>query len=213
VKGKYNRHRSNQEEAILHVAGDLFISKGIENVKMNDIAREARLTKPTLYKYFRSKEEVAIRIFQRVTRNWEEKNRTEVWNAQGNGFFLIERFVNHHFDHLLKNIQEAGFLVEFDLLYAKKWSVEEGMKIIGVHLEEDHKNLLRVVSLGQSDGSVRSDLDRDMIVAGIFNFNSGMMIRLGMFGKKLEQEYNTDLSSLFRDLCRIFLDGLRPLEK
>ena len=54
--GQYTKHRQNQRETILNEAEDLFIKKGIEQVTISDITKIARITRPTVYQYFSSKE-------------------------------------------------------------------------------------------------------------------------------------------------------------
>ena len=48
------------------------------------------------------------------------------------------------------------------------------------------------------------------MLAAIFNFNSGMLSRVGEMGNKLEGEYGLSLEAIFSQVARIFLDGLRP---
>ena len=44
------------QQQILHVAKTLFTKKGFSNVSMRDICREAHVTAPTVYYYFKNKE-------------------------------------------------------------------------------------------------------------------------------------------------------------
>ena len=44
------------QQQILHVAKTLFTRKGFSNVSMRDICREAHVTAPTVYYYFKNKE-------------------------------------------------------------------------------------------------------------------------------------------------------------
>lgn len=49
-------------ERIIGVSKILFLENGIENTKMDDIAKAANMSKSTLYVYFRSKEEIVLCI-------------------------------------------------------------------------------------------------------------------------------------------------------
>lgn len=52
------REREQKQLAVLHAAVRLFNQKGFRNTSLDDIARALRITKPTLYNYFASKEEI-----------------------------------------------------------------------------------------------------------------------------------------------------------
>lgn len=47
------------------------------------------------------------------------------------------------------------------------------------------------------------------MLAAVFNFNSGMMSRLGELGDKVEGEYGLSVQTIFGQVSRIFLDGLK----
>jgi AcrR family transcriptional regulator len=205
----YTAHRENQREWILEVAEDLFIQKGIEQVTMGDIADASHITRATVYKYFANKEEMAAEIFKSVTRGWVERDEREVWSFQGNGYELIERFVNSHFNYLFQNRREASFVAEFNYLYAKEWSTETAMKLFSENLEGERQKLLDAVRQGQAEGSLRADVDAELVLATIFNFNSGMMSRLGELGDKVENEFGIGAQTIFMQICQFFLDGIK----
>lgn len=208
--GIYAAHRENQREWILEVAENLFTQDGIERVTLADIARAARLTKATLYRYFSSKEEMAQEIFKVVTRGWGERNQREVWAPPGSGYDYIERFVTAHFNYLFHNRREARFVAEFNYKYAQAWPAELMSQLLAETLGEERQRLLDCIRQGQKDGSLRPDIDAEVLLATIFNFNSGMLSRMGEMGDKLEGEYGLSLEAIFSQVSRIFLDGLRP---
>jgi AcrR family transcriptional regulator len=208
--GIYAAHRENQREWILEVAQNLFTQDGIEAVTLADIARAARLTKATLYRYFASKEEMAQEIFKVVTRGWRERNEREVWSLPGNGYEYVERFVTAHFNYLFQNSHEARFVAEFNYKYAQAWPAELMSRLLAETLSEERQRLLDCIRAGQQDGSLRPDMDAEVMLAAIFNFNSGMLSRVGEMGDKLTGEYGLSLEAIFSQVARIFLDGLRP---
>jgi AcrR family transcriptional regulator len=209
----YGHHRENQREWILDVAEDLFIQKGIEKVTIGEIAASSRLTRATIYKYFPNKEQIAQEIFKIVTKGWVERNEREVWNSQGNGYDRIEKFLTTHFTYMFQTPREARFVAEFNYLYAKEWPVETVAKLISETLGVERQHILDCIHRGQADGSLRTDVDPDLIMASIFNFNSGMLSRLGEMGGKIEGEYGVDVRAIFTQICRIFLDGLKARAK
>lgn len=208
--GIYAAHRENQREWILEVAENLFTQHGIEAVTLADIARAARLTKATLYRYFSSKEEMAQEIFKVVTRGWGERNAREVWALPGSGYEHVERFVTAHFTYLFHNSREARFVAEFNYKYAQAWPPELMNQLLAQTLSDERRRLLDSIRSGQAEGSLRADIEPEVMLAAIFNFNSGMLSRVGEMGDKLEGEYGLSLEVIFTQVARIFLDGLRP---
>lgn len=207
----YANHRESQREWILQVAEDLFIDQGIEKVTIADIASAARLTRATLYKYFTSKEQMAQEIFRIVTQGWAERGQREVWSVPGTGFESVERFLQSHFHYLYENPREAHFIAEFNYLYAKEWSVETMTTILAETLGEERAALLNSIRRGQEDGSIRTDISPEVLLAVIFNFNSSLISRLGTFGTKIEGEYGLSVQDIFEPICRVFLDGLKAV--
>lgn len=55
-----------QRQRILAGAADIFSRRGYRGTSMNEIAATVQLSKPTLYHYFRNKEEILIRLYEDV---------------------------------------------------------------------------------------------------------------------------------------------------
>ena len=66
------REKEQRRNDIIDVAEKLFFAKGYEEVSMDDIAKEIKLNKATLYRYFMSKEALFFTVVLRgVTINYE----------------------------------------------------------------------------------------------------------------------------------------------
>ena len=72
-----------RREAILHAALTLFQLRGLENVSLNDIAREVGLAKSNLYRYFESREHIYLVVLQRLATKFEQRIYTELENLKG----------------------------------------------------------------------------------------------------------------------------------
>jgi AcrR family transcriptional regulator len=205
----YVNHRENQREWILDVAEDLFIQKGIEQVTIGDIAEASRLTRATIYKYFSNKEQMAQEIFKSITKSWRDRNEHEVWGFQGTGYERLEKFITVFFGYLFQNPREASFVAELNYLYAKQWSAEMFANTMLENLKEDRQFVLESIQKGIADGSLRADMDPELMLAVFFNFMSGTFSRLGEMGDKVEKEFGHGTQVIFSQICRVFLDGLK----
>lgn len=205
----YANHRENQKEWILEVAEDLFIQKGIELVTIGNIAKASRLTRATIYKYFANKEQIAQEIFKSVTKGWRDRNEREVWGFQGTGYELLEKFIASFFVYLFQNPREVSFVAELNYLYAKQWSAEMFANTMLENLREDRQFVLDSIQKGIKDGSLRADINPELVLATYFNFLSGMISRLGEMGDKVQTEFGMSSQTIFSQIYRIFLDGLK----
>jgi AcrR family transcriptional regulator len=62
-----------RKEAILHSALVLFQKNGLENVSLNDIARDVDLAKSNIYRYFESREHIYLVVLQRLAERFEQR--------------------------------------------------------------------------------------------------------------------------------------------
>ncbi len=71
MKGKARKEldRALKKEEILGAALKLFLSKGIKETKLEEIAESVYLTKPTIYYYFKSKDDIIEAL---VSKGWKQ---------------------------------------------------------------------------------------------------------------------------------------------
>ena len=69
--------KQNRKNRILESAFDLFSQKGIDTIAMTDIAKNAEIGVASLYRYYETKEEIAIR-----TVIWAWEKQKEIINPQ-----------------------------------------------------------------------------------------------------------------------------------
>ena len=55
-----------QRQRVLSASAEIFSKRGYRATSMNEIAAAVGLSKPTLYHYFRSKEEILVRLYENV---------------------------------------------------------------------------------------------------------------------------------------------------
>jgi AcrR family transcriptional regulator len=58
VKRRQRREKQQRAQSILEAATKVFLAKGYAGTTMDDIALEAEITKPTIYQYFETKEQL-----------------------------------------------------------------------------------------------------------------------------------------------------------
>lgn len=56
--------RDQKKEAILRIAASLFLQQGYDRASLNDVAASLNISKPTLYVYFASKDEILLEVYR-----------------------------------------------------------------------------------------------------------------------------------------------------
>jgi AcrR family transcriptional regulator len=209
ARRNYIAHRDSQRQTILAAAEDLFIQKGIELVTMGDVARASRLTRATIYQYFANKQEIAWAIFENVVAVWHALYEREIRPSSGSGYEKLDRFLTVTLEHAIGFPVETRFMAQFNYLYAKEWSPSRVMDTFHRGFEGNEMFMTEIIRQGVADGSLRPDLDPDLAAAAVLNFVTGLTGRLGQMGAKVEAEYGLRTDHIFREICRIFLAGIR----
>jgi len=64
VFARRSRDRETKREAILTTAAQLFLEKSYGRTSLNDVAERLSITKPAIYHYFRSKEQILVECYR-----------------------------------------------------------------------------------------------------------------------------------------------------
>lgn len=76
-------------EKMLDAAGRLFGSKLFHEVRMDDVAAAAAVSKGTLYRYFRDKEEMYLALLERASRQLLERLQKAIGSVKGSRRQLV----------------------------------------------------------------------------------------------------------------------------
>src|SRR3954452_616752 len=89
------------EEKILNAAKKVFLTKGMDGARMQDIADEAGINKALLHYYFRSKDKLFEQIFLKVTTSFLPKIFL-ILKGEDTLFEKIERFCEVYITQIIK---------------------------------------------------------------------------------------------------------------
>jgi TetR/AcrR family transcriptional regulator len=151
------RERLRRRNEIIDAAERLFFSKGLENVTMDDIARDTELARGTLYLYFRNKDEILVAI---AVRGVKVLNRLfkEAFQKGDTGIAKIR--------HLLYALYDLR--VKYPGYYSMIWYLQghnidrkdypEMEELLGIH-GDNSRMVLESFNEGMKDGTLSGDLD------------------------------------------------------
>jgi AcrR family transcriptional regulator len=86
------RLRDEKREAVLRMAVRLFLEEGYHRTPLARIAERLTITKPALYNYFRSKEEILIELFRLGDELYEE-NFGRIERESGDGLTKLKALI------------------------------------------------------------------------------------------------------------------------
>lgn len=94
--------------AIIEAATRLFVSNGLERVSVEDIAREAKVSKPTIYSRYKTKEKLFVEILiaeceKQIERMFEPRTQSET----------LEEFIEKKAKEYLQFITEPWYVKLF----------------------------------------------------------------------------------------------------
>jgi TetR/AcrR family transcriptional regulator len=98
------------EIQVLEAAKKVFLQKGFDGARMQEIADEAGINKALLHYYFRSKDKLFDAIFNDAFRQFFPKV-AEMMKADRPLFEKIEFFIDAYIDMLIKNPYLPGFVL------------------------------------------------------------------------------------------------------
>jgi TetR/AcrR family transcriptional regulator, cholesterol catabolism regulator len=142
---------------ILRVAADVFAARGYEAASLTEIAERLGMVKASLYHYFPSKDALLLEVLLGVYRGGREildRNLAQ----PGPVDLRLRRIVRDHVLYFVNNaVANAVYLHESHQLPS---SVR---RVLGP-LQREYRVLLRdLVVEGQKDGTLRRDLDADVL--------------------------------------------------
>jgi len=94
--------KDNTEEKILDAAREVFMRKGMEGARMQEIADEAGINKALLHYYFRTKERLFEAIFSKVVK-FAFPGLTSIAQEETDFVTKLNKLIDAYFDLLLKH--------------------------------------------------------------------------------------------------------------
>lgn len=134
-------HEKQTEEIIFESATEVFIEKGMDGARMQDIATHAGINKALLHYYYRTKDQLFNAVFEKIAAQMFRKF-APVFDENISFEDKIRFFFREHINFLQKNPRLPAFLLnELHRNPARIKKLIQGIDInkIWTTLEEQHK--------------------------------------------------------------------------
>ncbi len=103
--------KDTTEEKILEAAKNVFVTKGMEGARMQEIADEAGINKALLHYYFRTKERLFEAIFAEIIK-FAFPKITRIVQSEESIVFKIEQVIDAYIELLIKHPFIPGFVLK-----------------------------------------------------------------------------------------------------
>ena len=103
--------KDSTEEKILEAAKNVFVSKGMEGARMQEIANEAGINKALLHYYFRTKERLFEAIFAEIIK-FAFPKITQIVQSDEPIVSKLEQVIDAYIDLLIKHPFIPGFVLK-----------------------------------------------------------------------------------------------------
>ena len=142
------RAREEKREAVLRTAVQLFLEQGYYRATLDDVAERLNITKPALYNYFRSKEEILFACWM-LGQERVDASISQIERGKGNGLAKLRKLI-HAYAELLATDFGAG-LVRFDV----RDLGEKNRKIVEAAKRRVDRVFRKYLRDGIEDGSIK----------------------------------------------------------
>lgn len=155
------RERRNK---IIAVAKKHFLLNGMQNVQLQDIAKDAGVGIATLYRYFPNKDQLIIAVNNNIM---QEMTNTidQIVNESSTAFEQLDRLLTYYMDLADEPAHQfVKFFKTFEIYKDEVLNDSENYQTF-LHIRRNFADvLLQLVKNGQQDGSLRNDLDLEVFV-------------------------------------------------
>lgn len=161
-----------KENAIIASAETIFSKVGFKNARMEEIAKEAGITKVTLYSYFQSKENLYLAITYKALTKLKIKYEEVLESHQHlSGLDTTLKLMETFIEFCLDNYLYSEALLEYFAMVRSTSGNDDNAKLTDAQLESSYYTKLksihnypfkanaRAIEKGKRDGSIHPSID------------------------------------------------------
>ena len=211
---EFEVNKTEKLDRILDIAFDLFSTRGIDSVTMTDIADKAKIGVASLYRYFETKEILAVKT---ATRAWS-KRMEDVLPAllkpkyqNANGYAQLEQIFSLFVKLYENQTAFLRFIYLFDSFAVKEKIPKENMVNYEVVILQVKQIISEAILKGINDGSINQKYSKagDLLYFTLMHTFFSAAQKLSLSGKMLDMDSQMNGSKQLQLLSRLLLDSLK----
>ncbi len=200
--------KEKRRKDIIKVAQELFIKKGLTETTMSDIAAGVKISRRTLYRYYKTKEELAFQIEIILFEDFY-RFQDEIFNQlEGNGLEKIKEFFSQIADYIDDNSQIIRFSGEFDHYFRGDYPYSDLTNQFKGMISTNDELLVKLIIEGRKDGSIRDDIEPRITALTMNNVLLSITQRVIIRGDHLIEEQNVNPKEMVFQQLKLFMFSL-----
>jgi AcrR family transcriptional regulator len=212
IEERKERERQQREDGIVAAAEKVFLAKGFAAASMDEIAKEADFSKPTLYQYFRDKETLYLAVSSRAL----ERLRDAVFSGSEDGACAWTR-LERRGERLLDFCESQPGLFRMVDALSRIRPDPSGSRPERDGLADFNDRLFRdtaeLVKAAQAEGSVDPSLDPFSCACQLMFVMTGFMNQWAQTGATFAEHFDLDGKLFARGAISLVLRGIRARDK
>ncbi|MFW6181976.1 MAG: TetR/AcrR family transcriptional regulator [Spirochaetota bacterium] len=201
------REKEARHNSIVGAARALFLEKGLEATTMEDIAREAELSKGTLYLYFENKEELIYALLLEVLEGLKERVE-RACGGGGSGYDRARRIIRAYLEHQREHFEYLHLSQYLDYQVSAHTGAGSTAYRCFAVIDDMKTTVIRVLREGQEDGSIRAGLDPEKTAVTYVHAMESFVQKLAARGRYLHERTGYPPRELIEHLLELMLYSL-----
>ncbi len=179
--------RASQRKAIVEAAERVFLRHGFLQSNMSGIAAEAGISRPTLYKYYSTLDDLALAVQMRSLESLNDTIRKYLASGGETAVDRLQLIFEACLDFYDENPDRLRFTTLFDQYYSQQGSPPGAEAKYAAYLKQ-YSVLDKLIERGQQEGSLRPGLDPHKTAAMVENTMLAMLQRMAVRGESIRRE-------------------------
>jgi AcrR family transcriptional regulator len=202
------RERAARQAEIIDAAEALFAAKGFESTTMEEIAEEAEFGKPTLYSYFKSKDELLFLVHMRKHEPKMAALRGAV-AEHAKGIEKLRALGLAYYEFYKQNPEYLRMQVYWDYKGLNFDKFGSAVREQYRELESAFAEFCEILRIGARDGTVRAGLDVEQTLDLFFMLMRTVLNQVILVTPPLVSQLNDNSEKAYVSCLDLFLEGVR----
>ncbi len=171
-----------KKNLIVEAAEEIFFTKGFENTTMMEIAKKVGYSKGSIYSYFKSKNEVCFCIVNNYFKNIAQVAK-EVSKKRCDGLQKLIIFKERFLEEFSKKEDFRKIFQTFKYHRSQCQAIEEEIDLNRNYNQEINLEIVSFLEEGKRDGSVRQDVEVEVLAKALWGEEESFISELGSKGE------------------------------
>lgn len=200
---KVSKNKLIKYNSILEASEKLMSDNGLDSLNMDDVAKEAKIAKGTLYLYFKSKEEIIAKLALKARIKLLEAFKKEI-STKTNSFDKLKGIISANYNFLKKNRLYYD-LVSFYEISERETETPAMQKVI----QEIIDLIVGIISDGQKKKEINTAVEPLVLAFSMWGMTVGTMQLLKSKAELLSAHSELSEEKILENFTSMFEAGLK----